>query len=106
MKPSIQLTDYLIYVKQGEAIDPWSYVKTVTYGGNTYLPSRYSDGGYVLVQDVGNLNITPKYLTNIEVIDAVNMDTPGVYEVVYKVTVGSAEDEQEGVMRLIVVVTE
>lgn len=108
VRPYIELTEYLIYVEKGNVIDPWLYVKGATYRGRTYNPARHSDGSCLFVQDMsdGGSTAVPTYLTSVEVINEMDANTPGVYEITYKVTVGIDDDKETGVMRLIVVVTE
>lgn len=106
LRPQITLTDYLIHVEQGASVNPWDYVDEVTYRGRVYEPGKDSSGNRILVQDVSG-NVTPDYLTDVEVTNDVDTNTPGVYEIIYRITVGEDDDEKEtGSMYLIVVVDE
>lgn len=77
----------------------------MTYRGRTYEPGKDSNGNRILVQDVTG-NVTPDYLTDVEVTNNVDTSTPGVYEIVYRITVGEDDDKETGSMYLIVVVDE
>lgn len=114
MLPDIILSEYLIHVKKGESVDPWSYIDEVNYRGTVYKPAAGSSGGNVLAEEMSSLadvdtygeNDGRKYLTNIDITNSVDVNTPGTYEITYRVTSDETEEEETGTMRLIVVVDE
>lgn len=107
--PSIALSEYLIHIQKGQSIDPWSYVDEVTYQGTTYKPEIGSEGGPILVEDYDGEDGSfgeRDYLTNIEIVDPVDVNTAGTYEITYQVTASEGNEQYTGTMRLIVVVDE
>ena len=87
--PKAVLSDYLIYMKAGERINPLDYVEGIELRGTAYsLADLDIDGtGYTL--------------NDIQVNNAVNTGEPGVYEIVYSM---KGEDDYQSKVRLIVVV--
>ena len=78
---SIELTEPLVYITQGESFDPLSYVEAVTdYYGTTYT------------------------ISDLEVSSEVDTDTPGIYEVHYQI--GNTQEGTFGQMWLTVIVEE
>ena len=78
---SIELTEPLIYISQGESFDPLAYVEAITdNSGTTYTVS------------------------DLEISSDVDTDTPGIYEVCYQI--GNSGDDNFGQMWLIVIVEE
>lgn len=114
--PAISLSQYLIHIKRGEAVDPWLYVDEVSYRGVIYKPEKNSAGKWILAEEIDSdhtddddeLNLTEerKYLTDIEVNNPVDTNTPGVYEITYRVADGEENEKNTGTMRLVVVVDE
>lgn len=106
--PLISLSQYLIHVQMGEGIDPWFYMEEVSCRGTVYRPGTDNEGRPILAEDRGDALGSGtsmedrEYLTDIEIINPVDTNTPGTYEITYRVT---AEDET-GTMRLVVVVDE
>lgn len=78
-KPTILLTEWLVYVEQGAALDAVSYVKEAYYGTHSIPASE------------------------IEITGEADTSVPGVYELTYSC---SYENSAVGTTRLIVVVTE
>lgn len=114
MLPSITLSDYLIHVKTGESVDAWSYIDEVNYRGTVYKPAVSSSGENILAEETNSAeddslygaNEERKYLTNIDITNPVDVNTPGTYEIIYRVTSDETGEEETGTMRLIVVVDE
>lgn len=117
--PEIVLTDYLVYVKKGASISPWSYIDEVNYRGTVYVPEKNSEGKKVLAEKLKeepennqaavygiSTADTRKYITDIDITNPVDTNTPGTYEILYKVTAGEDYENETGTMRLIVVVEE
>lgn len=82
-RPGVELSEYLVYTKVGQTIDPREYVESVS--------------------GVGIYTLDEIDFSVIEIENPVDVNTPGVYEVVYRVT---DEEENTGVTRLIVIVEE
>lgn len=93
--PTIELSDYLVYVKAGEGLDPWKYVTGITRG-NVHF-ERGEDGNFYAPD--GMTTFTREEMS-IRTKD-VDLNTPGTYEYVYKVT---DNNNRTGQVRLIVVV--
>lgn len=86
-RPQIVLTEYLVYTKAGQTLDPTSYLKGL----------KIRDIGYDW-EAAGSLGITRE---SVSIEDTVDYNTPGTYEIVYKV---ADSDGNSGKVRLIVVV--
>lgn len=114
MLPAITLSEYLIHVKTGESVDAWSYIDEVNYRGTVYKPAVSSSGENILAEETNSAagdslygdNEERKYLTNIDITNPVDANTPGTYEITYRVTSDETGEEETGTMRLIVVVDE
>lgn len=127
--PVISLTQYLIHIKKGETVDAWSYVDEVSCRGRIYKPDRNSEGEEILAEEItgddgsghnssegtadpygtggrADSQEERKYMTDIEITNPVDANTPGTYEIVYKVTSDEEYGYETGTMRLIVVVDE
>lgn len=114
--PAISLSQYLIHIGQGESVNPWLYLDEVTYRGVVYKPEENSEGKMILAEemhsgrteDADELNDSEErsYLTDIEITNPVDANTPGTYEITYRVTAGEGTEKNTGTMRLIVVVDE
>lgn len=83
----ILLTEYLVYVNQGQTLDPTDYLK-----GLEFREKEYD------WETAGLLGITKE---SVSIEDAVDYDSPGTYEILYKVL---DNDGNSGKVRLIVVV--
>lgn len=79
---TVQLSEYLIYMKKGESFDKTAYLKSATLGGRTFEADNLPEGVKVRIDS------------------DVRSGVPGTYTVDYTVTYG----EYEGCSRLIVVV--
>lgn len=88
--PRVILSDYLIYIKKGTALDPSDYIESILSGGRSYsidaLPEDF-----------------PYTAEDIHISNPVDSDTPGTYEIVYTM---KNEDDDQSQIRLIVVVEE
>lgn len=116
--PVISLNQYLVYINRGETIDPWSFVEEVSYRGRTYKPDVSSTGKDILAEEMSETDDENasedrysreeerRYLTDIEIDNKLDSNTPGTYEIVYKVTADAEYGYESGTMRLIVVVEE
>lgn len=101
--PQFELSEYLVYTKPGEALNPWDYVQMLTVNGIEY--ERGEDG--ILYdpkpkQKQKRVSIAPE---EVVIEDNVDYNTPGTYEIIYRFTDPDDEDEKEGHIRLIVVVS-
>lgn len=85
--PQILLTEYLVYVNAGQTLNPASYLKGVKIREREYDWETADSVG--LTRD------------SVSIEDTVDYNTPGTYEIVYKV---SDSDGDSGKVRLIVVV--
>lgn len=95
-RPKLELSDYLIYIRPGESIDPWQYLMSVTINGERFEKS--ADGQLVSTRD--EEEILPE--SRVEIDNPVK-NQAGVYEIVYQ-----TDDKETGTgkVRLIVVVQE
>lgn len=84
--PKVVLSDYLIYIKSGDQIDPMDYVSGIVEGGASWE-----------MDDSSN----PYSSEDIEVTNPVDSSVPGVYEISYKVL---TEETYQPKIRLIVIV--
>lgn len=102
--PQFELSEYLVYTTPGTAINPWDYVQKMTVNGIEY--ERGEDG--ILYDPKPKKNQKRLSIAPEEVVIDENADynTPGTYEIVYHFTDPEDEDEKEGHIRLIVVVSE
>lgn len=100
--PQLELSEYLKYVKVGEQINPLKSLKSVKVDGMLYQRNVY--GQYEAVTD-RELPEEEMYFdtANVQITNDVNIYAPGVYEILYKVR---NEEEEEGKVRLIVIVTQ
>ncbi len=92
--PQILLTDYLVYVKTGEALSPWDYVKEIDVGNLIYEKTASGDLECAQEEDAA---ISPG---EVSISDNVDYNTPGTYEITYSYT----NDIYEGSVRMIVIV--
>ncbi len=86
---SVVLSDYLVYIKAGETINPLDYVTGISFGGMEY---PFDNSG------AGNAGYTKD---DIQVYNPVDSKNPGVYEIVYSV---AGEAGYQSRIRLIVIV--
>lgn len=84
--PKAELSDYLVYVKTGDEINPMDYVTGIVEGGTFWE-----------MDDRNN----PYDLDNIEVANPVDTSVPGVYEISYTIP---TEEVYQPKIRLIVIV--
>lgn len=90
--PSLTLNQYLINLSVGEGFDPWGYLDSVTV--NHYQYVKEEDG---ILHGSTEEDILDPSAVQIE--NPVDVNTPGVYEVVYSVY---DEEGVQGSVRLIV----
>lgn len=98
-KPRLNLSQYIAYTSAGVPLNPWDFVQSVVTGGTEYV--RGEDG--ILYDSQPNSgrereSVTPE---EVEIIQNVDYNTAGVYEVVYRFT---PENGSTGQVRLIVCV--
>lgn len=84
--PKVELSEYLIYVETGSAINPSDYILGVTDSGMSWE-----------MGDSGN----PYSLSDIEITNPVDTSTPGVYEISYTIP---SDGEYQASIRLVVIV--
>jgi hypothetical protein len=93
--PTITLSDYLIYTRVGETIDPWDYVTGITVDSIQW--TRGSRGTLVSEGSDEVISEDDLFIT-----DGVSSNTPGCYEISYSYTAGG----KTGTVRLVVIVEE
>lgn len=98
-RPQIELSEYIVYTKVGNMIDPWDYVKQIKIGTVEYV--RGDDGALHNQTPSANSDRTTIIPEEVSMTSEVDYQTPGVYEVLYQ---AEAENRQPGSVRLIVVV--
>ena len=96
--PQIVLTDYMVYTKVGEKIDPRKYIEGVYYGGEEYLVTdgegTFGIDTYEYTREQRmefarrdpEVNIDRFYFN-----DEIDYNTPGVYEIKYMIETLSGE---------------
>lgn len=84
--PKVELSDYLIYVKTGDQINPMDYVTGIIEGGTFWE-----------MDDRNN----PYGSDNIEIANPVDTSVPGIYEISYAIP---TEEAYQPKIRLIVIV--
>lgn len=98
-KPKIILSQYLIYIEQGQQIDPWDYVQKIIIRGKEYVKGE--DG---MLRDSDTMEDHEKTIItkgDVQVTGNIDEDTPGTYEILFQMSDGSQEP---GSVRLAVVV--
>lgn len=102
--PQFELSQYLVYTAPGIVLNPWDYVQKITADGIEF--ERGEDG--ILYDPKPRDNQKRVAITPEEVVieDNVDYNTPGNYEIIYHFTASEDQDEKEGRIRLIVVVSE
>ncbi len=110
MSPKILLNQFILNIKKGEDYDPLDYVEMVSYQGKEYELTDKSgtfgiDTAGLSAEELVELNLREPEINRrlIQVIDGVDRDVPGVYEIKYLV---AASTGIEGSIRLVVVVEE
>ena len=106
--PQIALNDYLVYTNVGKRINPYDYIKSVTYSGIEYLTT---DGEGTFAIDTSTMTREEKEefikqdpevnINKFNITDSVDYSTPGVYEVKYTIDTLNGE---RGYVYLVVVV--
>lgn len=93
LRPSIELTENLIYLKQGESFDPNAYLKYVNDGGTCQIDygpmvSVYEGGEWkdVTEQVVNGSELQWVNISQIGIHSSVDVNTPGIYNVAYTYT--------------------
>lgn len=110
LAPQFELTDYLIYIEQGETPDPLAYVKQVIYKGDEYSLTD-QEGTFRVNTDRMTAEEREEFSRRkpsvrrslIRVENDVDPDTPGTYEIRYSLYDAAGN---EGSVRLIVIVEE
>lgn len=106
-RPVIQLTDYLIYVEEGETVDPLSYLKQLQLYTDVYV---WDPDELEFVVDTGSEDMDSEYETpaisidEIKISNPVDTSVPGTYEIKY--TFQNYDNSRDASVRLIVVVEE
>jgi len=103
-RPKITLSESLIYVEGKKPVNPWSYVKRITLDGRTYeRTTGDADGPLEAVNPYPNQEKTEISAEEVQMTGKVSYKKPGTYELTYRI---ADEDDNWGVTRLLVVVTE
>jgi hypothetical protein len=93
--PVITLSDYLIYIKSGESINPWDYVESISVNqiswNRTALGILRAEASEEVIRE-----------SDVYISDRMSTTTPGCYEITYSYT----SNGKTGTVRLIVVVEE
>ena len=98
---SVQLSEYLVYLPKGSAFHPEKYLKSLTVGSLSY--SLRGDDPDVEVLINRTEPGSARHVMQVDMIDSVNPAVPGIYSVVYTVTMN---DQYAGFTRLNVIVEE
>ncbi len=93
LRPSIELKEYLIYLKKGESFDPSAYLEYVNDGGTSQIDygpmvSVYQNGEWqdVTEQTANGSELKWVNISQIGINSSVDVNTPGIYNVVYTYT--------------------
>lgn len=107
-RPKIGLSEYLIYVKQGQQVAPEAYLQTLSLNGQDYtFDSEHrsfvpTGKTYNQLVAAGNQTLILPFST-VAITNPAAFDTPGVYEITYRCT---NEDDITAAVRLVVIVEE
>ncbi len=93
--PQIRLTDYLVYLKTGEQLNPWDYITEIDVGSRKF--EKTSSGVLRCAQGEEADTISSD---DVSISNPVDEHTPDTYEIKYSYT----SNGNEGSVRLIVVV--
>ena len=106
--PKIALTDYLIYTKVGEKVNPFDYIKSVTFNGVEYTVTDEEgtfgiDTSEMTKEEKDEFrNREPEVNINkFSISDMTDYNSPGSYEIRYSI---DTLDGERGYMYLVVVV--
>jgi hypothetical protein len=94
--PQIHLSDYIIYKKEGDLIDPASYLKEISIGDKTYSFGTGQESGT-------GAGIAQIDINRVKISSDVNIKEPGFYKIVYSY---QTENGYTGTTKLFVVVEE
>lgn len=93
LRPSIQLKENLIYLKQGESFEPTDYLDYVNDGGTSQIDygpmvSVYANGEWsdVTEQVANGSELKWVNISQIGISSSVDVNIPGIYNVVYTYT--------------------
>lgn len=100
-RPSIVLSQYLIYTTPGTAVDPWNYVQAVKMDNREF--ERGEDGILYETHPVNGQAQGAIGPQNIMITQDIDYNVPGVYEIVYQITNST---DRTGTVRLVVVVSD
>ena len=102
---TVELSDYLVYIKQGSEFLPESYLLNIVVGTKEYpLIADWKAGTMVYINRYVNPNVNPSMdIVNVEMNSDVDTTTPGLYSVTYLV---DFDGRYKGYTRLNVVVEE
>lgn len=99
-RADISLSEYLVYVKKGEKLSPWSYVQGVTLNGHEYsrkdkdlLPDTQTNYNWTGYPDVIRK-------ADFKIEDSVDYENEGCYEILYSYST----ENYSGSVRLVVIV--
>lgn len=100
---TVELTDYLIYLKPGEKFDPKEYLDSMSVGSSNYSLTRNTANTRVYVNSHATPSDSDVRAIYVDIESSVDTSVPGVYSVLYK---AKYEDMYTGCARLNVVVEE
>lgn len=100
-RPQITLSEYIVYTHVGNPINPWDYVKIITWKGIEFV--RGEDGILRDADPEENQEWTSVKEKEVDILQDVDYTKPGVYEITYQIEI---EENEPGTVRLIVVVRE
>lgn len=96
--PQITLSEYLIYTEEGESVNAWDYVESITLNRVEYVRDS---GGSLVPEDADDARAVSAITSdNVTISEDTSYITSGVYEILYEIT---DEDGRTGSVRLIVV---
>ena len=106
--PQIALSKYLVYTDVGKQINPYEYIKSVTYSGVEYM---VTNGEGTFAVDTSEMTAEERAafikqdpevnINRFNITDAVDYNTPGSYEIKYTI---DTLDGERGYVYLVVVV--
>lgn len=113
MTPKIQLSQYLVYTKKGNALNPLSYLEAITYRGTEYTVTEERgtfgvDTSDMIGDELKAFQKEQKENPSVSkekfmIQDNIDYQIPGVYEIEY---ILADDDENVGKVNLVVVVEE
>lgn len=97
--PAIQLTDYLIYVKKGEKVNPLSYIKQLIVNSDVYVWNQDGEE-FTSVPSADEETGKTFSADKVKIDNPVDTSVPGTYEIQYSL---QNDDENSSVYLIVVV---